>query len=431
VVDDKAGVVVFAAAIRAWLDTAGRLPVNVKLVVEGEEEIGSGHLAAFLASQGSLWIHHAGHAAEEAAHADEHSIEIELPFLQSVLGDGFSLVPALVSSLSDARLGDAARALDACIDEHTVVIASSDFTHFGQYFGYQPFPSDADTGVNLRELDMGAVESLLELDRERFEAYYERTGITVCGYQPIRLLLEVMGDRTIAGELLGYETSGGMTGDYSHSVSYAAVAFSAPEEPATVEDAESLAPAHCRTLLDLARRTITAAVANPEAFRSDDVELPVDPRFAETRAVFVTLRSAGELRGCIGTVMALRPLAEAVVHAAWSAAFDDPRFAPLAPRELEQVRIEISVLSPLRPISAPADIVIGRDGVMVEHGGRRGVFLPQVAVEQGWDREAFLERLAVKAGLAPSPWIADATYQVFQVQIMEESGESLSPRGDG
>jgi hypothetical protein len=363
----------------------------------------------------------------EAAHDGEHSIEIELPLLQALAASPtLRLVPALVSELDADALDRAATALGRLIDPETVVIASSDLTHFGDAFGYRPFAIDDVIGERLRELDMGAIDRLLALDRTGFEDYCARTGVTICGVQPLRLLVELMRRRepAVEGTLLGYTTSAALAGeDYAHSVSYASVVY---------RDAGTghLDAAAARTLLRLARRTLELAAPAPHRFEPDQLSLPATPEFRERRAVFVTLHIDGELRGCIGTTVATRPLAAAVVSSAWAAAFDDPRFPPLAPDEVPRVEIEISVLTPLETVERPEEIVAGRDGVLIEHAGHRGVFLPQVAAEQGWDRRTLLERLAIKAGLEPSSWITGAAYRRFQVQTLEERAAEMTRGAD-
>ncbi|MEA3400388.1 MAG: AmmeMemoRadiSam system protein A [Armatimonadota bacterium] len=170
-------------------------------------------------------------------------------------------------------------------------------------------------------------------------------------------------------------------------------------------------------LLDLARETI-------ERYVTEDVlpDLPADdPALEQPRAVFVTLHKHGQLRGCIGSLEPREPLAAAVQSSAVSAATQDPRFPPVTPQELDELEIEISVLSPLRKVDSADEIVVGKHGVMVADGARRGVFLPQVAPEQGWDRDTMLQYLcAHKAGLPADAWRRGAELHVFTCQVFSE-----------
>lgn len=171
-----------------------------------------------------------------------------------------------------------------------------------------------------------------------------------------------------------------------------------------------------RRLLDLARAVIeaeaTGAVApHPKADT---------PALAETRGAFVTLHAADRLRGCIGYIEGVKPLVEAVADNARAAAFRDPRFAPVDASELDGILIEISALTPLTPVRSWRDIEIPRHGVVLSRGGRRAVFLPQVAGEEGWDRGTMLTHLSLKAGLAPESWREGASFHVFEAEVFGE-----------
>ncbi|MGD9497149.1 MAG: AmmeMemoRadiSam system protein A [Armatimonadota bacterium] len=170
-------------------------------------------------------------------------------------------------------------------------------------------------------------------------------------------------------------------------------------------------------LLKLARDTIRQWVGERTL-----PELPTDdPCFEEPRAVFVTLHKHGQLRGCIGTLEAREPLAAAVRSSAVSAATQDPRFPPVSPDEVDELEIEISVLSPLHRIRSIDEIEIGKHGVVVSDALRRGVFLPQVAVEQGWDCPTMLNYLcAHKAGLPANAWRHGAQLYTFTCQVFSE-----------
>jgi len=145
-------------------------------------------------------------------------------------------------------------------------------------------------------------------------------------------------------------------------------------------------------------------------------------------AVFVTLHLAGELRGCIGTTTAERPLYRAIQEMAIAAATRDPRFPPVTPEELGAIEIEISVLGAIRAIAGAADIVIGRDGVVIEGRGHRGLLLPHVAVECGWTPEEFLARTCQKAGLPHDAWAAgDLVLSVFPTQVFSEASLAAQP----
>jgi AmmeMemoRadiSam system protein A len=187
------------------------------------------------------------------------------------------------------------------------------------------------------------------------------------------------------------------------------------------EGAGSLSVEARRQLLELARATLVAHFRGEEPPRlaSDRAEA-----FGEPRALFLTLRLGGQLRGCIGTLAPEGDLARTVPRFALRAAFEDPRFPGLTAAELPGCTIEISVLSAPRPVEHPDDVVVGRDGVMIELGGRRGLLLPQVATEWGFDRLTFLNELARKAGLPSDAWkLPAAKLWSFQAEVFAEGEE--------
>ena len=145
------------------------------------------------------------------------------------------------------------------------------------------------------------------------------------------------------------------------------------------------------------------------------------PAALEPRGVFVTLKKRGNLRGCIGRMVPDRPLANLVGTMALQAAFEDPRFRAVTLQELPDLEIEISVLTPMKPVSGPEAIVVGRDGVLLKKGGRSAVFLPQVAPEQGWGRDEMLDNLSRKAGLSASAWREGAEFSTFQALVFTEA----------
>lgn len=143
------------------------------------------------------------------------------------------------------------------------------------------------------------------------------------------------------------------------------------------------------------------------------------PHLAQMRGVFTTLHRFGKLRGCIGFVIAKTPLYEAVIDTAAAAAFEDPRFDPVQPHEVDELQVEISVLSPMTPIS-PGSVEVGKHGLMISQHGRRGLLLPQVPLEWRWDRETFLSETCRKAGLPPDAWRHGATVEAFTAEVFGE-----------
>lgn len=171
-----------------------------------------------------------------------------------------------------------------------------------------------------------------------------------------------------------------------------------------------------RSLLQAARETIRASLDKD----TPDIP-PVPPSLRRKCGAFVTLHKRGALRGCIGYIEAHQPLIDAVRSAALAAAFSDPRFPPVRRQELDGLQIEISVLSPLRPLRDVQEIEVGRHGILIRQGYRSGLLLPQVATEYGWDRDTFLDQTCRKAGLPAGGWrSADTEIEIFSAQVFGE-----------
>ncbi len=179
-----------------------------------------------------------------------------------------------------------------------------------------------------------------------------------------------------------------------------------------------LDPEEGKTLIAIAREAIDSYAKNG---RKPDLPTALPPRLSGDQGAFVTIHKDGRLRGCIGTFTGEGDLAHTVQNMAISAGWGDPRFPNLAEDELPRTDLEISVLSPLREISDVSEIEVGRHGIFVTKGGRRGVLLPQVAVEQKWDRETFLDHVCIKAGLPRDAWRHKGIrIEVFSAHIVRE-----------
>ena len=372
------------------------------------------------------------------AENNEHSLEIQLPLLQRVL-PRFSLVPILVGEMEDQDYFDLAAVLAEIVDSHTVVVASSDFTHRGVNYGYEVPDGPGDVQARLARLDQGSIDQITKLSRPGLLAYAEKTGTTICGLHPIALLLELLGRFPGAKpHVVSHYTSGDVTSDWSSSVTYIGMAFTGKwREESKLEEAreagESTFPLtddEKRTLLRLARLSLEASVRKGRFDPDGIVSIPATPSLERKAGAFVTLKCKGgadgtctgqgeELRGCIGTLEPSSSVYEAVAGNAASAALRDPRFPHVTVEELPSVTVEVSVLTPPRPVKSADDIVIGRHGIILSNGWNRATFLPQVAPEQGWDRETTLRHLAQKAGLPADAW-KKAEFQVYEAIVFSE-----------
>ncbi len=352
----------------------------------------------------------------------EHSLELQLPFLQRTLSD-FKLVPLLVGRLSVDDYAKAAQAILPWVDEDTLLVASSDFTHYGRRFGYEPFTDDIPD--KLRELGHKAAEPLLNCDFDGFVAHLDRTNDTICGRGPIKLLLRLLSVQGGAtGTLAGFDSSGQQTGDWKNSVTYESIVFTRPRGTLSEQERERL--------LTLARQTVTAHLKGQK--KPEIIADELSPKLRADGACFVTLENKGQLRGCIGNMVADGPLYESVIGNAINAC-QDYRFVqnPVTASELDELHIEISYLTPMVELANTNEIVVGRDGLMISQGFRRGVLLPQVAARRGWTRQQFLEQTCYKAGLPPDAWKKAGTkIYSFRAEVFgEPEPKPKSSAGEG
>jgi AmmeMemoRadiSam system protein B/AmmeMemoRadiSam system protein A len=350
----------------------------------------------------------------------EHSVQIELPLLQHVLGP-FLLAPIVVGQLDRETVSQMAKILLSLIDPDTLVVASSDFTHYGPNYGYVPFGEPV--AENLERLDMKAFENIQKKDAAGLANYIEETGTTICGQHPIEILLTMLPAESQV-HLIHYDTSGRVTGDFTNSVSYLSIAFTgswSKGEPATKPaGSPPLSEEDKKKLLELARGTLCFFIEHRRVPQPEELGIEVTPAMKVIAGGFVTLTKGGELRGCIGEIEPRRPLYRVVMGHAVDAAFNDYRFSPVDLSEVPELHFEISALTPPQPVASYQDIVIGKHGIVLEKEGRSAPFLPQVAPRQGWDLQETLTHLSMKAGLPPDAWREGASLTVFEAVVFGE-----------
>jgi len=357
----------------------------------------------------------AGFARVAEGQVCDHSFEIQLPFLQRAVPHA-RVTPVYVGRTGAAERSAAAQRLAAAWQPGVVFLASSDFTHYGRGFGYEPFPADSAVAFHLRELDFECAEAAGSLDSSLFQETLEDRDATVCGSDPISLLLDVMnllGGDEVYQATLDYQTSGELTGDYRHSVSYAALGyFRRAAFDLDAPDREALLDSAVETL----RRLRQAGAREAVPVRGGSTALQA------RRGCFVSLHQGEELLGCLGNCQGRKPLGEEAAELALAAALEDPRFRPAAtvPGPID---IEISVLTPFRRIRGVEQFQLGVHGAYLKLDGRAGLLLPQVALNHEWTRESFWQALARKATLGPRAWRdRKARLSVFEAQVFSRPG---------
>jgi AmmeMemoRadiSam system protein B/AmmeMemoRadiSam system protein A len=384
----------------------------------------------------------------EMVHDHEHSLEMQLPFLRKVFGE-VPIVPLVVGSFNKAEeIKTVAQVLKRYLTDGDVVIVSSDFTHYGPRFEFEPFKefrSAPEIAEKIKDLDKQAFQCLQQTDLESFLDFKQRTNDTICGFYPCALLLAMLPPGCHA-TLLKYETSQQIVYDPApNSVSYLALLFSNSEtkELWTVPSSGALLSRFSEedgvTLLKIARRAVEANLHSDKLVYADLLTPTQAEKFNHPAGAFVTLylnlgkgqvlpsvskgkdtqrRSADKkLRGCIGYIYPIKSLIDCVVESAVNAANNDPRFTPLQSPELDQLEIEVSVLSPPAPIKSWQEIRLGIDGVIMHKNGQKAVFLPCVATEFGWELPELLSQLSLKAGCGANGWKQGAFFEVFQARV--------------
>ena len=339
--------------------------------------------------------------ASDAAHTAEHSLEVQLPFLQAVLG-AFTLVPLAVG---EARAEEVAQVIERLWGgPETLIVISSDLSHYLPY-------------ARAQATDRATVERILQLDAALVPQQ-------ACGALPLAGALHAARAHGLVPRLLDLRNSGDTAGDRSHVVGYCAIAFEPGAAHRSIAGADDSA-AHAglgRALLGRARNAIADALGLPT---EPD---PAHAGLAEHGATFVTLRRRGELRGCVGQLEARRALEHDVRINALAAAFHDHRFEPLAVDEYADLHIEVSLLSPAEALQVGSEdealqaLRPGIDGVILEWAGERSTFLPQVWEQLPTPRE-FLAGLKRKAGLPANFWAHDVRLSRYRVRKFAEVQE--------
>ena len=357
----------------------------------------------------------------DRVHAREHGIEVHVPFVQRLFPSA-TILPIVVSTLDPARLDRFGRALATVLaGRAALIVASSDLSHY---------PAAADA----RRIDRATLDAVASLDPaavRRTVAAARHSGVAelvtgACGEAPILAALAAVRAMGAArARIVSYANSADSpAGEPTRVVGYGAVAIAGGDQPdaaavdgVSVGDEDGpLTDDDRRALVAYARATIERYVRTGTAPLARDAPAGLQRR----QAAFVSIKKGGALRGCIGRLVPDGPLYWLVGSVALQAATEDPRFGPVRSRELDAIEVEVALLSPPRRVASAADILPGRDGVVLVKEGKSAVFLPEVAVEEGWTREEMLDQLSLKAGLRKGAWREGARLFVFQTEVIKE-----------
>lgn len=374
----------------------GVVPVDVELA----REIASVNKRVYTSDKGHQ---------QERLFRREHAIEVELPFLQVVLGK-FKLIPIVMGTQSYEDCRALAGALvKALRGKKPLIVASSDLSH------YHPYDEAC-------KMDGKLIKYIENYDYRGFSKGLASKEIEACGGGPIiatMMAAQKLGANKV--KVLLYANSGDITGDKSRVVGYiAAILYKELKqikEGKKVGVSLGLTDEEKKELLKIARITIEKRVKGERV----PPFTVTSKRLQEPRGAFVTIEKHGILRGCVGYVLPIKPLYQAVREMAEAAALKDYRFPPVTPDELDELEIEISALTVPKEIKDIDEIEVGKHGIIIEKGSYNGLLLPQVATEYGWDRITFLEETCRKAGLPRDAWKdKDTRIMIFSAQVFGE-----------
>ncbi|MDP8264770.1 MAG: AmmeMemoRadiSam system protein B [Candidatus Aceula lacicola] len=338
----------------------------------------------------------------------EHSLEVQIPFLQRTFKD-FRIVPVIVGQIDYDQCESFASSLDEIIGdrEDVLIVVSTDMSHY----------HNAKIAKNM---DDKTISFIKDLDARELLERCSKGLSELCGVFSVSAALLYAQKRNLDVSILKYADSGDVTGDKSAVVGYLSAVFYKQDKLSEDNDKTILlSDVQKKRLIEIATKTIKEYVENENILDvSED-----DERFLKEEGAFVTIHKDGNLRGCIGNILGRGPLYKTVRDMAIASCSQDPRFPPVSKKELEDLEIEVSVLSKPWKISDSEEIELGVHGVIVtKDSAHRGLFLPQVATEQGWNREQFLSYLcAHKAGLPADAWKDPSiTLEIFSAQVFSE-----------
>lgn len=312
------------------------------------------------------------------AHLQEHSIEVQLPFLHYHLKKGFKIIPIIIGTTNQQIIENISSALKPYLNDDNLFLVSSDFSHYPKY-------KDA---IKIDKLTSEAIltnnpTEFLNTIKTNEQKNIDGLATSACGWTAILTLMHITKNlENIKYEIIDYKNSGdSLFGEKNSVVGYSAITISKTQQ--LLNDAEK------KILKKIAQNSINSIVETGRIYKPN-ISMSTET-LKQSGGAFVTLTKNGKLRGCIGTFTSNEPLYKVVAEMAMAAATQDGRFAPVGIDELRLIDIKISILTPLQKISTIDQIKIGRDGIYIKKNNTTGTLLPEVAVENGWNKKQFVE----------------------------------------
>jgi len=327
---------------------------------------------------------------QKEAHTKEHTLEVQLPFLQTLYSEDLNIVPIIIASSDTSTIYDISQALKPYFNGENLFVISTDLSHYPSY-------EDA------KEIDMKTLNAIATNDTQVFinnitqneSSPLKELYTSACGWSSVLMLMYLTQEKNYKYELLEYINSGDTHyGDKQKVVGYGSMRIYKDIPSFSLSDEEK------KELHEIAKLSLYEAITNQVKVSIDTTK--ISPKLKKPLGAFVTLYKNGSLRGCIGRFEPNQPLYEVIVDMAISAALHDTRFNRVTPEELSDITIEISVLTPRKKINSIEEVVVGRDGIYVQKGSKNGTYLPHVATQMNWKKEEFVKSCAEeKAGISP------------------------------
>jgi AmmeMemoRadiSam system protein B/AmmeMemoRadiSam system protein A len=354
------------------------------------------------------------------AHLQEHSIEVQLPFIQYYFKNDPLIVPVIIGTNNENTVKKIAEALRPWFTSENLFVISSDFSHYPSY--KDAIETDNSTAISIASSN---AQIFLTTLKKNSEKQIPGLATSMCGWTSgLTLLYLAEGNNQLETKLIDYCNSGDSPyGNKDEVVGYQAIAMIEKKRTAKTtyqaEDKFTFSEEEKNQLFTIARNSIRSMLFDNKRISID--ARPLDAKLKTPMGAFVTLKINGALRGCIGRFISSDPLYEVVQASALSSAFEDPRFSPLSKEEFKVTDIEITVLGPLKKINNISEIILGKHGIYIKKDVRSGTMLPQVATENGWSVEEFLGYTSRdKAGLGWDGW-KDAEIFIYEGVVLEEN----------
>jgi AmmeMemoRadiSam system protein B/AmmeMemoRadiSam system protein A len=354
------------------------------------------------------------------SHTNEHSIEVQIPFIQTHFKTVPPIVPIIIGTDNVNTVKKIAEALKPYFTPDNLFIISSDFSHYPSY--KDAIDNDKRTAESIISKNPKTFLNTLERNSEK---HIHGLVTSMCGWTSgLTLLYLTEGNDNFKYTLVDYSNSGDSPyGNKDEVVGYNAIVVT-DDRPAASDDGKksdefSFSEADRAMLFKIARNSIYSRLFDEMKYLPDTSD--ISDALMKNYGAFVTLKIDGNLRGCIGRFISSEPLYKVIAESAVSSAFEDPRFPPLTKKEFKETDMEITILGPLKKIDDISQIVLGKNGIYIKKGSRAGTMLPQVATENGWTVEQFLGYTARdKAGIGWDGW-RDAEIYIYDGLVLEDN----------